>query len=144
MSERTMLIDIDRCMRCYACEVACKQENELPAGPRWCRVVTIEPRKIKDQLHMDFVPTMCAQCQEPICSQSCPVNAIRKRADGIVLVDEGRCTGCKLCVYSCPYGAMQFNQEKDKAGKCNLCANRIDSGLEPSCVQHCIGGALQL
>jgi tetrathionate reductase subunit B len=71
------------------------------------------------------------------------VEAISKREDGIVLVDEEVCTGCKQCQYGCPYGVMQFNAVTQRAGKCNLCLSRAEDGIEPSCVQHCIGGALR-
>ena len=66
------------------------------------------------------------------------IKAIRK----VVKIDEDKCNGCKLCIYGCPYGAIYFNKEKKVVEKCSLCASRIDDGLEPSCVQHCIGGAL--
>ncbi len=68
--------------------------------------------------------------------------AISKREDGVVVVDEEKCTGCQLCVYGCPYGLMSFNQVKRIAGKCDLCLSRTDTGLETSCVQHCIGEAI--
>ncbi|MFC1929932.1 4Fe-4S dicluster domain-containing protein [Chloroflexota bacterium] len=143
MSEKLLLIDVDRCVGCYACEVACKQENDLPLGPRWCRIIPIGPRELQEELHLDFVPTTCIHCDDPICSYFCPLGAITKREDGIVLIDEDKCNGCGLCVYGCPCGAIYFNQEKKIAGKCSLCVSRIDDGLEPSCVQHCIGRALQ-
>lgn len=143
MSEKILLINLDQCTRCYACEVACKQENELPVGPRWCRVITIGPRKVDGKLVMDFVPTMCFQCDDPICSRFCPTNAIERNENGIVLIDEEACTGCMLCIIGCPYGAIHFDQEKGKVGKCNFCSERIESGLDPSCVQHCSGEALQ-
>lgn len=143
MSEKLLLIDIDKCVGCYACEIACKEEHNLPLESRWCRVVTIGPRKAGDGLHMDIVPIMCIHCDDPICAYFCPVGAIEKRQDGIVIIDEDKCNGCKLCLDGCPYGAIYFNKEKKVAEKCNLCVGRTDDGLEPSCVQHCIGGALE-
>jgi Fe-S-cluster-containing dehydrogenase component len=71
------------------------------------------------------------------------VEAIVKREDGIVIVDNEKCNGCGLCVYACPYGAMSFNELTKVVGKCNLCLERLEYGIEPSCVQHCIGGALR-
>lgn len=145
MSEKVLLIDLDNCVRCYACEIACRQEHGLSfeTKSRWCRVETIEPRWIEKELHMDFVPTMCFQCNDPACVYFCPVDAISKTENGIVMVDEEICTGCKLCIYGCPYGVMFYDEVKGVAGKCDLCASRIHHGLEPSCVQHCIGGAIQ-
>lgn len=142
---RILLVDLDNCVRCYACEVACRQEHDLTfeTKSRWCQVKTIEPRSVKGGLNMDFVPLMCFQCDDPPCAYFCPVNAISKRKDGIVVVNEEVCTGCRLCIYGCPYGMMFYNEVKSIAAKCDLCADRIANGLEPSCVQHCIGGAIQ-
>jgi len=142
--KKILVINLDQCIRCYACEIACKQENEVSVGPRWCRVITIGPRRIHKKLVMDFVPTMCFQCDDPVCANFCPTNAIRKGENGIVLIKEDACTGCMSCVIGCPYGAIHFDQKKGKVGKCNLCINRIDGGLDPSCVQHCIGESLQI
>ena len=143
MTRKVLVVDLDKCIRCLSCEIACKQENDLPLGVRWIRVVTIGPRIIKGELHMDFIPVMCLHCDDPVCAHFCPTKAIGKREDGVVTLDEDKCTGCRLCVYACPYGVMYFDQDKNVAGKCNLCSLRMDYGLEPSCVQHCIGGALQ-
>jgi len=143
--DKVLLIDIDACVRCYSCEVACRQENQLlfETKSRWCRVFTIGPRKVNEKLHLDFVPVICLQCEDPICAYFCPVDAISRREDGIVIVDEKLCTGCRQCQYGCPYGAMHFNEITRKAGKCNLCLSRTEEGIEPTCVQHCIGGALR-
>jgi Fe-S-cluster-containing dehydrogenase component len=98
---------------------------------------------IEKKLHMDFVPTMCFQCNDPVCVHFCPVDAISKTENGTVTVDDGICTGCKLCIYGCPYGVMSYDEVKGVAGKCDLCDNCIHHGLEPSCTQHCLSGAMQ-
>lgn len=145
MLDKFLLIDLDSCVRCYSCEIACRQENQLvsESKSRWCRVFSIGPRKVNGELHLDFVPILCLQCEDPTCAYFCPVEAISRREDGIVVVDEGVCRGCRQCQYGCPYGVMQFNEVTQKAGKCNLCLSRAEDGIEPSCVQHCIGGALR-
>jgi Fe-S-cluster-containing dehydrogenase component len=143
MKTGTLLIDIDRCIRCHACEVACKQEHDLPAKPRWSSVVTMEPRAIQGKLVTDFVFTTCMHCKEPTCALVCPAKAIIKREDGIVIIDDAKCTGCGFCVHACPFGAMEINPEKKTAWKCSLCIDRLEYALEPSCVQHCSGGSLQ-
>jgi Fe-S-cluster-containing dehydrogenase component len=145
MDQKYMLMDLDACVRCYACEVACRQENGLSfeTKSRWCRVQTVPPREAGGELHLDFVPVMCFQCEDPMCAQFCPVEAITKKEDGRVLVEEEKCIGCRQCIAGCPYGAMFFNEVTRKAGKCNLCQSRMEYGIEPSCVQHCIGGALR-
>lgn len=144
-SQKFLLIDLDNCVRCYSCQVACRQEHDLSVETqsKWCRVMTIGPRRIGQELHIDFVPAVCFQCDTPMCAPFCPVNAVSKSADGKVVIDEEACTGCRLCVHGCPYGNMFFNEAKGIVGKCDLCASRVDHGLEPACVQHCIGGALQ-
>jgi Fe-S-cluster-containing dehydrogenase component len=73
----------------------------------------------------------------------CPAGAINQREDGIVLITEEACTGCRLCVGACPFEAMQFDEEKKVAGRCNLCVERIDSGLKPACVDACLGHCIQ-
>ena len=145
LAEKKLLVVLDACIGCHACEIACRQENELTyeTGSKWCRVMTLKPRRIRDELHLDYFPALCVHCDDPLCVQCCPVEAIVKREDGIVVVDDEKCSGCKLCVYVCPYGAMSFNEVTNVAGKCNLCLNRLEYGIEPSCVQHCIGGALR-
>ncbi len=145
MKRKILLIDLDNCVRCYACEVACRQEHDLSyeTKARWCRVITIEPRRIKNELHMDFIPIFCFHCDEPICSYFCPVNAIHKEDDGRVVINEENCIGCRLCVQGCPFGSIFINEVTGKAGKCDLCISRVNYGIEPTCVQHCIGGALQ-
>ncbi len=145
MDQKFLAVDLDACVRCYACEVACRQENGL--GPetrsRWCRVQTIPPREAGGELHLDFVPIMCLHCEDPLCARFCPAEAIGKKEDGRVFLDQEKCAGCRQCVAACPYGAMYFNEVTRKAGKCDLCSSRVESGIEPSCVQHCIGGALR-
>ena len=86
---------------------------------------------------------MCLHCETPLCVAVCPEGAIAKNGDGMVLVDEKKCSGCRLCIGACPTGAMSFNEVSRTAGKCDLCRERVASGIEPSCVQHCIGGALR-
>jgi Fe-S-cluster-containing dehydrogenase component len=145
MDQKFLAVDLDACVRCYSCEIACRQENglSLETQSRWCRVQTIPSREVGGELHLDFVPVMCLQCEDPRCAQFCPVEAIDKKEDGRVLIDEEKCIGCRQCVPGCPYGAMYFNEGTRKAGKCDLCSSRVESGIEPSCVQHCIGGALR-
>ena len=87
---KQMVIVLDCCVGCHACEIACRQEHDLAAetGAKWCRVVTVKPRNIRDQLHLDFFPVMCVQCDAPLCAAACPEGAIAKNADGTVLVPE--------------------------------------------------------
>jgi len=142
MSYRALLIDPDLCVGCHSCEVACKQENNLPVGVNWIHVTKVGPRWVGGKLRMDFLPIRCMHCGKPPCLDVCPVNAITKRADGVVLLDPTICNGCKRCIEACPFGAVQFNPERSVAEKCTLCVHRIDKGLEPSCMRHCLGRAI--
>jgi Fe-S-cluster-containing dehydrogenase component len=134
--------DVDRCIGCFACETACKQEHELPAGRSWIRVVRAGPEEIDGRLAMDLVPLHCWHCDDPPCLAACAVGAIRKGADGIVRWDHGSCTGCQACIEACPYGAARYNAELGRAEACTLCVERVDRGLVPACVQNCPTQAL--
>lgn len=138
----SLFVDLDRCIGCYACEVACKQEHDLPVGPRWIRVIQDGPKETPQGLQLDFYPKMCRHCEDPPCAEVCPEKAISRGAHGLVTIDPGLCTGCAVCVEGCPFNLMAFNQETGKASKCDLCAERIGQGLEPSCVTFCPGKAL--
>jgi Fe-S-cluster-containing dehydrogenase component len=142
MRKVAFLNDIDLCIGCFACETACKQEHNLPVGTKWMHVVRVGPVEINGRLVMDFVPMHCRHCENPPCMQACPVDAISKRADGIVLYDEKTCIGCKNCIEACPFGAAQYNPDVQRAQACNLCYERVDQGLLPACVQNCPTQAL--
>jgi len=178
------LIDLDRCIGCDTCTVACKSEcNTRPvASPlmfknrggapvlgnpvgviadhvsyRW---VVKRETGVYPAAAASFVTSSCNHCVAPACMAACPVsnpndpsnpnNAIFKRAeDGVVLINETVCTGCKQCIVACPYGAPQFNSATKKVEKCTMCVHRLyDSGggrtgLAPACVTSCVGNALR-
>jgi Fe-S-cluster-containing dehydrogenase component len=91
-----------------------------------------------------FVTSACNHCEHPACLASCPVDAIFKRDDGVVLIDQEACIGCKNCTQSCPYGAPQFNSHTKKVEKCTFCLHRLEAGFLPACVTTCVGNALHL
>ena len=138
----SLVVDLDRCIGCFTCELACKQEHDLPVGPRWIRVIQDGPNPIPGGLQLDFYPVVCKHCEDPKCAEACPEEAISKRADGTVTIDLALCTGCKNCIDGCPFGLMDFDEETGKASKCDLCVERLKQGLEPSCVAFCPGKAL--
>jgi anaerobic dimethyl sulfoxide reductase subunit B len=137
-----MYIDQNRCMGCFACVVACKDWNDVPAGPvSWIRLKTIEKGKYPN-LFVAFLPTTCCHCENPDCISVCPAEAITKRdEDGIVIVDRDACQGkddCGMCLDACPYEAPQFGAEKDaKMQKCDLCLERWAESTKPVCVSSC-------
>jgi len=110
---------------------------------------------------VSFVTSACNHCEHPACWASCPVsdpndvhnptNAIFKRQqDGVVLIGQDVCIGCKRCIQACPYGAPQFNSVTEKAEKCTFCVHRLYDGdgnrtaFLPACVTSCVGNALHL
>ncbi len=126
------------CIGCRACEIACKDKNGLPPGPRFRRVQYIEggtyPEVYAYKLNMS-----CNHCAEPACLPVCPTGAIFKRKrDGIVDIDSTLCIGCRRCEAACPYGAPQFDPIARIVKKCNLCVDEIDAGRQPYCVMACM------
>ena len=141
-----LVIDQERCIGCEACTVACKNENKGVQG--YIRVATQDtsqkdtPAGVFPDLRMVFLPALCNHCQHPPCVDACPLEAITKEDNGVVILDEETCDGCQTCLDACPYGAIIFNSETDKAEKCNFCIHRIVEGLEPFCVICCEGQAI--
>ncbi len=149
-----MVIDLTRCVGCYSCIIACKQEHFLPPGMFWNRVLISEtgeyPRVVKQ-----MYPVQCNHCEEAICVKACPAGATQQREDGIVWIDQDKCVGCRYCLIACPYQSRLFHSDGDKEYfpgqgltpieqigkrlyphqtgvvlKCNFCMERIDAGLE--------------
>ena len=142
MSQYALLVDYKLCFDCKACEVACKQANDLPVGPRWIQVITVGPKKVGERLIVDFIPMTCRHCAKPPCIGACPTDAIIKRQDGIVIINSELCNGCMACIPACPFAALQYNPEKNIVDKCNMCLNRVENGLKPACVQACPSKAI--
>jgi Fe-S-cluster-containing dehydrogenase component len=170
MPQLGWLIDLDKCTGCDSCSIACKSENNtrplsspmpfkkgrgvLPdhVSYRW---VVKKEGGVYPNPSLTFVTSACNHCEHPACLASCPVsdannpsnenNAIFKRtADGIVLINQDSCIGCKNCIQSCPYGAPQFNSQTEKVEKCTFCIHRLDAGFLPACVTTCVGNALHI
>jgi len=136
--------DASACSGCKACQVACKDKNNLPVGVLWRRVYEVSGGTW--QRHGDAWVTdvfaynlsiACNHCEHPKCAGVCPTDAYVVRDDGIVYIDESKCMGCGYCAWACPYAAPQYNPELRYMTKCNFCYDRIDAGLPPSCVAAC-------
>lgn len=143
MKQFTFVVDVDRCIGCKGCQVACKMENCVALGEGRNKVCTIGPNGVYPDLELYFLPTMCQQCENPSCVQACPTGACYKREeDGVILVDQDRCVGCGSCRRACPYQMIRSSRELRTADKCTLCAQLRAVGDTPACVRNCSGGAL--
>ncbi|MFZ1325229.1 MAG: 4Fe-4S dicluster domain-containing protein [Candidatus Contendobacter sp.] len=132
------------CIGCRACEIACKDKNGLPAGPRFRRVMYVEGGTYPDVFAYK-VNISCNHCAEPACLPACPTGAIFKRKqDGIVDIDSTLCIGCRRCEATCPYGAPQFDPSDHLVKKCNLCVDEIEAGRKPYCVMACMMRVLDI
>jgi len=143
-----MVIDLNRCVRCRTGYVACKREHNILAQPRdddhpyeYYRLRYAEWERGKyPKVERAFIPVHCVQCEDPICLKFCPVDAITQRNDGIIVIDKECCNGCGVCAAVCPYGALYIGSD-GKADGCDFCADRLDAGLLPKCVEMCPAGA---
>lgn len=138
----TMVIDLQRCVGCDGCTVACKQEHDLPVGMTWNPVLTAGPIGTFPELSACYVHKPCMHCTDAPCVDACPTGAMIKRADGIVYVEKSDCNGCTLCVDACPYDSVTMNTATGLAEKCTFCVHRVEKGLQPACVVSCVGKAM--
>ena len=153
-------VDTSRCIECGGCEVACKNEHDVPKGISRIRVVTVS-EGVRGETNVS-VP--CMHCSKAPCVAVCPVDALFSRADGIVHVNKETCIGCGYCLYACPFGAPQFPTAspfgaRGVMDKCTYCAggpeevhsdremqlygrNRVAEGKLPICASVCATKAL--
>lgn len=138
MSQFAIMVDMERCIGCRSCEISCKLENG--ANKARNKVVQLDPHA---GVKLSYMSMPCMHCEKPACQQACPTGAIYKRPeDGIVLIDAGKCIGCRYCAWACPYGAMGFDAERMVADKCTYCEHRLARGESTACVTKCPGHAL--
>jgi len=119
----------ERCILCHACEVACAREH-ADQGAIW--VVSRSGWG---------AAIACRHCESAPCVAACPAGAL-ERHNGRVDLQAGRCTGCELCIWACPFGAVAFDAERKRAYKCDLCLDRQEAGRGPACVLTCPSQAL--
>ena len=138
--------DHNVCVKCHACEIACKTWNEVEVGPRWREVVKIETGTFPNVRAMN-VSMACMHCGDAPCQKACPVTAISKRAeDGIVLVDQNKCIGCGFCTWACPFNAPQLSAAAGKMEKCNFCQSpgkERPLDMPRACEEVCPTGAIK-
>ena len=152
-----LVIDLDTCVGCHACAVACKQWNTSgttgpltdtdpygaePSGVWFNRIRHFEVDDYPNSKTVN-TPMSCMHCEDAACVTVCPTGASWKRDDGIVLVDQDKCMGCNLCSWACPYGARELDAESGTMKKCTLCVDRIydetlpEAERKPACVLTC-------
>jgi len=135
---KQLKINPQKCIGCKSCELACSLRNETVFNPALSRISSITFIEGTYPLPYNFVAT-CKQCADAPCLSSCPTKAISRRKDEAkaVVIDRDKCIGCGVCVVTCPFGAMRFDEAAKKAFKCELC------GGDPACAQMCPTGAIQ-
>ena len=153
MAKYGMVIDVSRCVGCYNCFLACRDEHvgqeHLPvaaaqpeAGHRWMDI-RVKEQGVFPKVKVTHTPVPCLQCEDAPCMKADTNGAITRRADGIVLIDPQKAVGQKALASSCPYGAIYWNEAANIAQKCTFCAHLLDDGWKlPRCVEACPTQAL--
>ncbi|WP_058910077.1 DMSO/selenate family reductase complex B subunit [Entomohabitans teleogrylli] len=150
MTQYGFFVDSSRCSGCKTCQVSCKDKKELDVGPKFRRVYEYGGgdwiQSGKAWIHNTFsyyLSIACNHCDDPTCVKGCPTGAMHKREqDGLVVVNQEVCVGCRYCEMRCPYGAPQFDADKKVMAKCDGCYDRVEQGLPPVCVESCPQRAL--
>ncbi|RCG30186.1 4Fe-4S dicluster domain-containing protein [Sphaerisporangium album] len=161
--------DTSICIGCKACEVACKEWNQLPADPpftftglsfdnteqlsasTWRHVAFVEQRKPmragagdgSGDLRWLMASDVCKHCTDAACLDVCPTGSLFRTEFGTVVVQSDICNGCGYCVSACPYGVIDKREDDGLAWKCTLCYDRIGDGLTPACAQACPTQSIQ-
>ena len=146
MTRYGIVTDVNRCVGCLGCSVACKAVNGVPVGSYWNKTLRIGPNPAKEggnwpDVDLYFLTVSCQHCDNPACVSVCPTEASHVVADGTVQVDKSKCIGCQFCAMACPYGVRYLNEEERVVEKCTLCEQQIAQGELPQCVINCVGMA---
>jgi Fe-S-cluster-containing dehydrogenase component len=135
-SQFVMILDLNKCVGCRACEKACNQRNDLPEDVSFIRVLA--RGEGEDRW---YLPIQCQHCEQAPCEQVCPASATYHHPSGVVLVKQNACVGCKYCAVACPYDARVYDEHTGVVSKCWLCLDWVLGGGQPACVQACLRGA---
>ena len=158
MGQMGFFTDTTLCIGCKACEVACKQWNQLPAdgykltcnsydntrhlsATTWRHVAFVEQARPAEgtgkSVNWLMMSDVCKHCEHPGCMEACPTGALIRNEFGDVYLQPDICNGCGYCVPSCPFGVVDLNLDDGRAYKCTLCYDRQKDGLEPACAKAC-------
>jgi len=139
-----ILTDITKCVGCLECVVACKRENNLETDvPRiWHKGDGLSSENwtsILQKPDKHFIRKQCRHCHEPACASACPVGALHKTKEGVVIYDSNKCLGCRYCMMACPYGIPRYDWDEQVpyVRKCIMCHHRLRQGRQPACTEAC-------
>jgi formate dehydrogenase iron-sulfur subunit len=153
--------DTTVCIGCKACEVACKQWNQLPddglmftgmsydntvhlGASTWRHVAFVERPMVENtKFSWLLMSDVCKHCETAGCLDACPTGSIIRTEFNTVFVQPDICNGCGYCVSACPFGVIDRNEEDGRAWKCTLCYDRLDAGMTPACAQACPTESIQ-
>ena len=147
MAHKTIVTDLNRCVGCLGCIVACKTVNDVRVGSFRNKVLRQGPFPREEggnwpDIDMYFLPVSCQHCASPECVTVCPTGASHiNEEDGTVQIDRDQCIGCGACLSACPYGCRYVDVDTSVAEKCDLCASITFEGGLPQCVSQCGGMA---
>ena len=147
MAHKTIVTDLNRCVGCLGCIVACKTVNDVRVGSYRNKVLRQGPFPREEggnwpDIDMYFLPVSCQHCASPECVTVCPTGASHiNEEDGTVQIDRDQCIGCGACLTACPYGCRYVDVDTSVAEKCDLCASITSEGGLPQCVTQCGGMA---
>jgi Fe-S-cluster-containing dehydrogenase component len=143
-----LIVNLQRCVGCYTCSVACKVENKLQSKS-FVHIQEVTGKlsgieKIHESVFQYWLPIFCMQCENPECLPVCPTEAISKEINGIVHIDSSRCVGCLNCISACPFNAIVELNDENAVGKCDMCFERMSMNQKPFCVVCCPTRALEV
>lgn len=150
LKQPAFFLDTQLCIGCKTCMIACKDKNDLPLGVRWRRVIEfsggdwfcLPDGTYRQNVFTYYLSVSCGHCQKPICVESCPSGAMNQDELGIVSVNKQMCLGCRMCEWSCPYSAPQYNEITSLMTKCDFCRDQLIEDNVPACVAACPTRAL--
>ena len=115
-----MVVDLAKCKNALACQRSCNKNHYITGDNAWLKVYKMQETK---ETAPYWMPTTCQHCDQPACVTVCPVDATFKRKDGLVLIDNERCIGCRFCMAACPYSTRVFNWSEPDQGEITLAMN---------------------